>query len=186
LKLSETISSFFDETISQLEADSASKVYSKYCDVLEEDKVYDLSQSLEEELISDEVNKRVVRKLFHSIVESFQNIRKHGLKSSDGTTFGAFILVEEETRFVVHFISAIPSMFYEAFMQSINFVNGMDKKALKAHYLQVLDKGKLSDKGGAGLGLMTIALKASGGILIDTKTHNEQVVVIKLSYDIVL
>jgi len=43
-------------------------------------------------------------------------------------------------------------------------INGMDEDTLRKTYIETLCNGQLSDKGGAGLGLLSLAKKASGAI----------------------
>ena len=43
-------------------------------------------------------------------------------------------------------------------------INGMEEDTLRKTYIETLCNGELSDKGGAGLGLLSLAKKASGPI----------------------
>ena len=44
--------------------------------------------------------------------------------------------------------------------KKINYINSLNRDELKAYYKEVLNNGKLSEKGGGGLGLIDIAKKS--------------------------
>jgi len=48
--------------------------------------------------------------------------------------------------------------------ERLSDINGMDEDTLRKTYIETLCNGQLSDKGGAGLGLLSLAKKANGPI----------------------
>ena len=48
----------------------------------------------------------------------------------------------------------------EEVSNKIDHINSLDRDELKAYYKEVLNNGKLSEKGGGGLGLIDIAKKS--------------------------
>ena len=50
----------------------------------------------------------------------------------------------------------------------------IDEKALKAYYLEHLENNTMSDKGGAGLGFITIGMKSGNKLKVDFKKINDQ------------
>ena len=48
--------------------------------------------------------------------------------------------------------------------ERLSEINGMEEDTLRKTYIETLCNGELSDKGGAGLGLLSLAKKASGPI----------------------
>ena len=44
--------------------------------------------------------------------------------------------------------------------KKINYINSLNRDELEAYYKEVLNNGKLSEKGGGGLGLIDIAKKS--------------------------
>ena len=106
--------------------------------------------------------KPVRKKVFNVMVECLQNICKH---SSEYEVQG----VEESSIFVVglendeYFICSGNHIFnseVEKLTAMLEQVNAMDKEELKEYYKAVIRDGKISTKGGAGLGLIDMARKS--------------------------
>ncbi len=105
------------------------------------------------------------KKVFHVMVECLQNLSKHAETIGGGDSShhkdgkGIFLLSKGESSYNVttgnvvgkdkiHFISTI-----------LNDINVLDKEGLKELYKQRIKEGRLSNKGGAGLGFIDIAKK---------------------------
>jgi hypothetical protein len=59
-------------------------------------------------------------------------------------------------------------------VEDINHINTLDKVELKSLYLKKLDNGQISKKGGAGLGLIIMAMKSKNKISCESfKVNNE-------------
>ena len=66
--------------------------------------------------------------------------------------------------------SSIPAL-----EKQINTINSFDdEKALKAYYLEHLENNTMSEKGGAGLGFITIGMKSGNKLKVDFKKINDQ------------
>ena len=66
--------------------------------------------------------------------------------------------------------SSIPAL-----EKQIKVINSFeDEKALKAYYLEHLENNQLSDKGGAGLGFITIGMKSGNKLNVEFKKINDQ------------
>lgn len=109
-----------------------------------------------------EEEKSVKKKVFNVMVECLQNICKH---SSEYEIKG----IEESSIFVVglendeYFICSGNHIFneeVEKLVAMLEQVNAMDKEELKAYYKMIIKDGKISSKGGAGLGLIDMARKS--------------------------
>ncbi len=106
--------------------------------------------------------KTTKKKVFNVMVECLQNICKH---SSEYELKG----IEESSIFVVgleqdeYFICSGNHIFneeVEKLRNMLEIVNAMDKQELKDYYKQIIRDGKISSKGGAGLGLIDMARKS--------------------------
>jgi len=59
--------------------------------------------------------------------------------------------------------------------KQINVINSFDDdKALKAYYLEHLENNTMSDKGGAGLGFITIGMKSGNKLKTNFKKINNE------------
>lgn len=113
----------------------------------------------------------VKKKLFNIIVECLDNIQKHTdalnsqialhsrIKQSVDHSFFSFDFNDEY--YVIKTKNVIQNEFIDNLKIKVDRINQLDKEGLKKHYEQVILEGEISSKGGAGLGLIDIALKSN-------------------------
>lgn len=105
----------------------------------------------------------VQRKVFHVMVECLQNISKHAddFTSSDFlfSGRGIFLVSKGESEYSVTTGNAVDNNRIEELTNMLETINKMDKDGLKELYKKQMKEGRLSDKGGAGLGFIDIKRK---------------------------
>lgn len=105
----------------------------------------------------------VQRKVFHVMVECLQNISKHAddFTSSDFlfSGRGIFLVSKGDDEYSVTTGNAVENDRIEELTKMLENINMMDKDELKALYKKQMKEGRLSDKGGAGLGFIDIKRK---------------------------
>jgi hypothetical protein len=106
-------------------------------------------------------DKAVKRKVFHVMVECLQNMTKHSddIDQNDGIGNGLFIVGKKDGYWSVITANRILKEKIDGLKKSIDTINGLDKDDLNALYKKQIREGSLSEKGGAGLGLIDIARK---------------------------
>ena len=106
-------------------------------------------------------DKSVKRKVFHVMVECLQNMTKHSddVDRNDGVGNGLFIVGRKDGYWSVITANKILTEKIEGLKASIDNINGLNKEDLNALYKKQIREGSLSEKGGAGLGLIDIARK---------------------------
>lgn len=106
-------------------------------------------------------DKSVKRKVFHVMVECLQNMTKHSddVDQSDGVGNGLFIVGKKDGYWSVITANRILKEKIEGLKKSIDNINSLNKDDLNALYKKQIREGSLSEKGGAGLGLIDIARK---------------------------
>ena len=116
------------------------------------------------------------RKMSFMLVESFQNILKHGQTEN---TLGVHLEDEGIFSFKVsskgNFINSINFIQpgdAEGLKMSIDYINGLDKASLKSYYMDSLKNNEMSSKGGAGLGFIEIVRKSGSKILYRIDDNN--------------
>jgi hypothetical protein len=114
-----------------------------------------------EEKISKRCNDASVkRKVFHVMVEMIQNITKHSANSDDeGSANGIFVIGERKEYYYVITGNVIRSSIVRDLEDTIEKLNELDKAALNDLHKYQIKTGEISDKGGAGLGLIDIIRK---------------------------
>lgn len=106
-------------------------------------------------------DKSVKRKVFHVMVECLQNMTKHSddVDRNDGVGNGLFIVGKKDGYWSVITANKILKEKIEGLKASIDNINSMNKDDLNVLYKKQIREGSLSEKGGAGLGLIDIARK---------------------------
>ncbi|MGE4288012.1 MAG: SiaB family protein kinase [Salinivirgaceae bacterium] len=103
----------------------------------------------------------VKRKVFHVMVECLQNMTKHSddYDEDDRIGNGLFIVGKKDGFWNVITANKILNSRIDELKNSIDYINSLSKDELNALYKKQIREGSLSDKGGAGLGLIDIARK---------------------------
>ena len=109
------------------------------------------------------------KKVFNVLVECLQNLYHHiddfdkenVILDSTGDKKSAIfsILRNDDSNNIVTGNFIFPKNVDEI-TKKINYINSLNRDELKAYYKEVLNNGKLSEKGGGGLGLIDIAKKS--------------------------
>lgn len=106
----------------------------------------------------------VVRKrLLNVVVESLENVRVHAEERFAATAFA--LLTRDESGYRLLVGNALPSATAELLLSRVEHINAMDEADLKEHFLRLLSNEGRTERGGAGLGLLTIARKAARPLL---------------------
>lgn len=114
----------------------------------------------------NEEERSIKRKVYHVLVETLQNLNKHSDWLSDKRNIGSGLFVigkKNDTYYIItsNKVSNEKKLVLEEQMRSIT---GATIEDLNDMYKRQLRDGKISNKGGAGLGLIDIARKAEGNL----------------------
>ncbi|TCN72908.1 SiaB family protein kinase [Acetobacteroides hydrogenigenes] len=103
----------------------------------------------------------VQRKVFHVMVETLQNMNKHSdeLSKTSQTGSGLFIIGKKNDTYYVITSNKVAAEHREFLEETLIKVNNATKEELKEMYKKQMKEGVLTEKGGAGLGLIDIARK---------------------------
>lgn len=137
--------------------------------------------------VSDDVTEGIIKLTDHSVgnieslakirkrvsfimVECFQNLVRHGTQEDDGSLFSTRLIDQSN---YVSSINRIPVDDINVLREKLELINHLEKDKLKALYLEVLKGEGLSEKGGAGIGLIQIARKTGRPVDFDFEDVNE-------------
>ena len=114
----------------------------------------------EDEMDRKNEERSTKKKVYHVMVETLQNMNKHsdGI-SEDQIGKGLFIIGRKEDTYYVLTSNRILNTRIPMLQNMIERINEATIPELKQMYMKQIKEGKLSDKGGAGLGLIDIARK---------------------------
>ncbi len=155
--------------------DSLSLAYGLFCDTQQENLEYiyrgefDVSVTdnileLAEESLRLARHKTVIKKrVYFVLVEGLQNITRHQEEKSVDTSIeqGLFVLQRRDNSYFVTTGNVIGKEDVAKLKEQLDILNQLDYKGLKEYSKFCLIDGSVSEKGGAGLGLIEIARKSS-------------------------
>ncbi|MFN2428973.1 MAG: SiaB family protein kinase [Cryomorphaceae bacterium] len=119
-----------------------------------------------ERIIAEKIESRQSIKRFFSVfVEAIQNIRLHGITDSKDEVHAGIIVYKSSTQLKANLLNIVSARQAEHLLAKYDEVNAMDRKDLKKMYMDVMMHGELSNKGGAGLGIITIVLRSKNPCL---------------------
>jgi hypothetical protein len=126
---------------------------------------------------SEEPN-QVQRKVFNVMVECLQNISKHAdtlSDEADDDRRGIVMVSKGDDSYKIITGNVIRNSKVPGLKESLEHINSLDKAGLSSLYKQQIVEAKLSEKGGAGLGLIDIAKKTGSKLSYQFKELNEDV-----------
>jgi hypothetical protein len=117
----------------------------------------------ESNMAKEEESGTVQRKVFHVMVECLQNISKHaddfGPEDYLFAGRGIFMVSKRETEYTVTTGNAVDNSRVEETRVMLDHINSLTKEDLNELYKKQMKAGRLSEKGGAGLGFIDIVRK---------------------------
>jgi len=120
-------------------------------------------------------SQKIKRRVYLIMVEGLQNITKHqDSKTQAFDKSGFFHILKKGSTFFITTANLIQNEKREVLTSHLERINNLEKEDLKKFYKQVLTKGEISSKGGAGLGLIEIARKSGRKLSYDFKSFNDE------------
>ena len=150
----------FQEIFGDYNKNASGKIIVSHFGEFSQDLVNSLSTSIEDMMIESGDKKGVVKRMFSILVEGLQNIRIHGERDEDGNQISFLIVLQNEDHYKVTFGNLIKADNVPGIIKRIDELNEMDNGEVKELYMDVLSNGIMSQKGGAGLGFITMSLKS--------------------------
>jgi hypothetical protein len=120
------------------------------------------------EKIADANTFIIKKRLLDISVELYQNIRKH---SSDSST-GQLIISGKQDSYFIHSINTFAQKDIQSLSEKIDYLNVLDSNQRKEFHTHTLKNSSLTEKGGAGLGLIRIAMRSTSQINYSFKQIN--------------
>lgn len=154
---------FFDQHFSKWvdNVNGQGKLILAYDGVLNSETISKLETEIETNILDKNLPKAVVKKVFFICIESLQNMYIHGHRDENGAKHNFFILYITDKAVRMITANLIANSSIEKLQKHIDKINSFhDPAELKSYYLEHLENNELSEKGGAGLGFITIGMKS--------------------------
>ncbi len=118
----------------------------------------------EDDLDRQSTNISVKRRVYHVMVETLQNMNRHSdeIANDENIGKGLFMIGKRNDSYFVITSNRVTHENKDRLQSALNQINNATKEELKEMYKKQIKEGKLSNKGGAGLGLIDIARKTTG------------------------
>lgn len=117
----------------------------------------------EEYLQSDKELKKLRKRTSFLVAECFQNVVRHSSKdiesAQDPSGKESFLIRFHESKVFIASENTLPNEEVDALKKKLDEINHYSRDELKALQKESLEKGHMSEKGGAGLGLIEMARK---------------------------
>ncbi len=113
----------------------------------------------EDDLERKNEDRMVTKKVFHVMVETIQNMTKHSDDIRGNVGQGLLVLGKKEDRYYVITSNKVSAAHKGNLEAALEEVNAASPQKLKEMYKQQMIVGAITEKGGAGLGLIDIARK---------------------------
>ncbi len=126
-----------------------------------QDLIHSLSVGVEELMGSFGDKKHIIKRMFSILIEGLQNIRIHGGVDDEGDQLAFLIIARNTENYKILFGNIVEKQDRSTLKSYLGNINNHDERELKNLYLRVLKDGYLSQKGGAGLGVITMRMKAA-------------------------
>jgi hypothetical protein len=128
---------------------------------------------LENEMKDDSYGMTGRKRLFMFVLESLQNIAKHGTRMhNDMMPLVAYSKAGEGYRVVTG--NVITGDHVENLRKRLEQVNNLDVQGIKDLYKKILMNSEFSEKGGAGLGLIEMAVKTGNRLDFDFRPAGDE------------
>jgi Family of unknown function (DUF6272) len=134
---------------------------------LTQDLISQLESNVENSITNYQIPKSPVKKIFFISVETLQNMLIHGHKDHEGHQHNYFIVSKNGTSVEITSANLVSNSAIPTLTEKIGRINSFeDEKALKEYYMNHLTNNEISEKGGAGLGFITIAMKSGNKLKV--------------------
>ncbi|HBF87202.1 MAG TPA: hypothetical protein DDX39_01070 [Bacteroidales bacterium] len=150
----------------EMQAGNLNYIYRGYFTQNITDNILSLTEtSLNDSGESSKIKKRV----YTILVEGLQNITRHQDETeiSPSEKSGIFVIQKKEKKYFITTGNVVEDNKIDNLKTLLDKINGLEEDELKDYYKEVLESGQLSDKGGAGLGLIEMARKSNNKLIYD-------------------
>lgn len=115
----------------------------------------------------------LIRKISFLIVEVLQNIIHHSDKTPKGETFAYFELLKNDETYILKTGNLLLKEKTEELEKRLQFVTTSSEEEIKEKIINKLGQEGFTEKGGAGIGLLSIRKRVNEGMLYNIEYFKE-------------
>ena len=118
----------------------------------------DLLTLYNKEIDSCGIKSNLKKRIYSIIVEGLENVLKHGIPNIGSSLINViFKLSLKDTLFTISIDNKIENSKIENLTKKLSYVNELDVEEIKELYKSLIRKNRISEQGGAGIGIVEIA-----------------------------
>ena len=133
----------------------------------------------ENNLDSSGESNKVKKRVFSILVECLQNVTRHqtsdSLEEIEPEQAGVVVIQNENNAYQITSGNVVEKKAIPHLVGMLEKINSLEKDELKLYYKEVLEDGIISDKGGAGLGLIEMARRSGNKLFFDFTEIDENI-----------
>ena len=141
---------------------------------LNQPKINSLIHIAEQLTLDNGIKRKIMKRVCSVLIENLQNISIHGAMDVKGNHHAMVILTFDGDYIRIHSGNLIHNDEISAVDFKLSEINKLSAEELRKLYIETLCNENFSDKGGAGLGLLTIAKKVDLPIEFNFTQIDEQ------------
>jgi len=153
----------------------AATIISSHSGELNQKQLNKILFEIKEALINLELDRAVVKKTYNIAVESIENCLKHAADSKIEFTLA---IVGDKT--IIETKNIIANNEVDKLKRLLEEVNSLNQEDLLELYVEKLRHSVISHKGGAGLGIVDMAIKSGNSLSFDFQDSDEIYAIFKL------
>lgn len=132
-----------------------------YDGVINQNTITRLETEVEEKILQYNFPKSLIKKIFFITLELLQNLFIHGAEDDTHTKHNFIFIAKNDSEVIILTSNLIENQNVNKIKNIFETINGFKSyDELKKYYMERLENNDISDKGGAGLGFITIGLKS--------------------------
>lgn len=163
---------FILELLKNTDVNDLNYIYRGYFDINITNYIISLA---EKNIIESKIQAKTKKRVFHIMIESVQNITRHQDYSDEALAQTAFFAIQKKGPiFFITTGNVIDIKDIEPLSKKLELINQLDQEELTKIYLEILNNGQISEKGGAGLGLIEIVRKSGNKLYYDFRPITPQ------------
>ncbi len=174
-KALEICNSRYQEIYGEYNVKSNKKIIVSHFGEFSQDLVNSISNAVEEKMLEANDKKGNVKRMFSILVEGLQNVRLHGEKDETNYQTSFLIIGQDQNEYLVTLANLILNSNRATIEERLRQINSYEEAEVKQLYMDVLTNGIISNKGGAGLGFITMAMKSKNKLNYKIEEINDRI-----------
>ena len=143
-----------------------------------------LLQRVKRDLEAQEIKKILKKRVYNIMVECIENILRHNA-AAPGTDIHPHIVLEKRDEgYLINAGNLITNVEVEQLKEKLDFVARQDKEGLRKMYEDQINSEEIIEKNGAGLGIITMAIKSKNKIEYAFNRVDDQYSVFELNISV--